>query len=391
MKVVSVCTVYPGPGSPVSGLFSQRRLAGLQTVADVRVIHLRPWFPLLRPCPAEWLASAPGEAPPTDRGRMFYFPGVLKGLDGWWLKRAALPLLRRLAAAGELDVIDAQFGYPEGVGCVLAGRVLRKPVIVTAHGAEPWLLAQGGWRAKRLRWALRQAAGVVCVSDSLRPVFLAAGVAPERLAVVYNAVDRGVFHPRPQAEARKRLGLPAGGRLIVSVGRFDFEKGHQVLVRAVRRLRTRVGDVRLAVVGGRDPQQFNHMDVVLAEAADLGAAVMLPGPEPPERVADWLNAADLFALATYHETRSCVILEAMACGVPVVTTPVGDNPALVDPPHRGLLAPPGDDERLAEALAAALSHEWDRAAIADWGKEYDWAAAGRATGRLLSARLATGG
>src|SRR5262249_17988457 len=161
-----------------------------------------------------------------------------------------------------------------------------------------WVLGQGGRRAARLRRALRECAGVICVSESLRAAFLAEGVAPERARVIPNAAGRDLFHPRPREEARRRLGLPESGRLIVSVGRFDGEKGKLVLVGAFRRLRERVGDVRLALVGPRDPHEPNYLDEVraLVDRSGLGAAVMLPGPQTPEQVSDWLNAADVFAL-----------------------------------------------------------------------------------------------
>jgi glycosyltransferase involved in cell wall biosynthesis len=390
IRVVSVNTVYPGPDTPVSGLFARRRLAALGTRADVRVLHLRPWFPILRPSPAGWSGPVPGETPLATRRRMFYLPGVLKSLDGWWVKRAALPALHRAAAAGRLDAIDAQFGYPAGVGCALAGRALGKPVFITVHGLEPWVLGQGGRRARQLRWALRECAGVVCVSDSLYAAVLAEGVPPDRARVIPNAAGRDVFRPRPREEARRQLGLPATGRLVVSVGRFDREKGQLVLVGAFRRLRERVGDVRLALVGPRDAHEPNYLGEVRALVArsGLAAAVTLPGPQTPEQVSDWLNAADLFALATFHESRSCVILEAMACGVPVVTTPVGDNPMLIDPPHRGLLVPPGDEPALAAALATALGTRWDRDRIAAWGEDHGWAAVGRETERFMAERIA---
>ena len=390
IRVVSVNTVYPGPDTPVSGLFAQRRLAGLGAQANVRVLHLRPWFPILRPCPAGWSSPVPGEAPPAARRRMFYLPGVLKGLDGWWVKRAALPVLRRAAAAGELDAIDAQFGYPEGVGCALAGRALGKPVFLTVHGLEPWVLGQGGTRARQLRRALRECAGVVCVSGSLHAAVLAEGVSPEQARLIPNAASRDLFRPRPREEARRRLCVSEPGRLIVSVGRFDAEKGQLVLVGAFRRLRAQVGDVRLALVGPRNLHEPNYLDEVRALVArsGLAAAVILPGSQTPEQVSDWLNAADVFALATFHESRSCVILEAMACGVPVVTTPVGDNPVLIDPPRRGLLVPPGDEPALAGALATALDTRWDRDQIAAWGEDHGWAAVGRETERFMAERIA---
>jgi glycosyltransferase involved in cell wall biosynthesis len=320
---------------------------------------------------------------------MFYLPGVLKGLDGWWVKRAALPLLRGPAAA-ELDAIDAQFGYPAGVGGHLAGRALGKPVFITVHGLESWVLGQGGRRASQLRRALRECAGVICVSDSLHAAVLAEGVAPERARVIPNAAGRDVFRPRPRDEARRRLGLPESGRLIVSVGRFDREKGQLVLVGAFRRLREQVGGVRLALVGPHDPHEPNYLDEVRAEVERSGLAgvVLLPGPEPPERVSDWLNAADVFALATFHEARSCVILEAMACGVPVVSTPVGDNAVLVDPPSRGLLVPPGDEPALAGGLEVALGTRWDRDRIAAWGEDHGWDVVGRETERFMAERIA---
>src|SRR5262249_43338334 len=160
-----------------------------------------------------------------------------------------------------------------------AGRALGKPVFITVHGLEPWVLGQGGGRAGQLRRALRECAGVVCVSDSLHAAVLAEGVPPEQARGIPNAASRHLFRPPPREETRRRLGLAKAGRLIVSVGRFDREKGQSVLVEAFRRLRERVGDVQLALVGPRDPHEPNYLDEVRAQVArsGLAAAVILPG------------------------------------------------------------------------------------------------------------------
>src|SRR5438309_379578 len=127
MRVISVSIDYPGPGNPRRGLFVQRRLAALGRLETVRVVHLEPWFPLLRPRPRPAAADFRDD-PPAVRPGMFYLPGVLKGLDSYWVKRAVVPAVRALeAAGGPADLIDAHFSYPEGAGCVRAARVLNRP------------------------------------------------------------------------------------------------------------------------------------------------------------------------------------------------------------------------------------------------------------------------
>jgi glycosyltransferase involved in cell wall biosynthesis len=322
---------------------------------------------------------------------MFYFPGVLKGMDSYWVKRVVLPAIRELDAERPVDVIDAHFGYPEGVGCVLAARRLRRPVFITMRGLERQIL-DCRWRKPQMLRALHQCAGIVCVSQSLYDLARDQGIDIRKLCVIPNAVERNVFHFGPQVEARRELGLSQDQRLIVCVGMFEWRKGQHILLQAFSRLLKRVPDVRLALIGGRTHER-GYPELVERTVADLGLqeVVLRPGPQKPERVATWLRAADLFALPTYDEGCCNAILEALACGLPVVTTPVGDNALQVDAPRRGFLVPPGDADRLAEALHAALNTTWDRRQIADYGIEHTWEAVARQTVSFFEERLRIGG
>lgn len=388
MRIASVSTYYPGPGQPFHGLFVQRRLEAMAQHADVRVLHLKPWFPLLRPCPADELRPLPGEGLPVERRRMFYWPGVLKGLDAHWLCRAALPALRALDTEEKLDLIDAHFGYPAGVGCVLAARKLNRPVFVTLHGVEEDILGRR-WRGWQLRCALTACTGVVSVAQSLCDVAAAHGVPREKIRVIPYAVDRQTFHPGPRDEARRQLQIPEDGRLLVSVGMFEHRKGHHLVLFALKRLLFRMPDVRLAIVGDKT-HETKYQDRIrwMVDTLDLSDHVLLPGPQPSERVAIWLRAADLFVLATYYEAHCNAVLEALACGLPVVTTPVGDNAALVDPPRRGMLVPVDDAAALAVGVEKALGDAWDRERIAGYGAERSWDTVARQTLDYFRERLA---
>jgi glycosyltransferase involved in cell wall biosynthesis len=318
---------------------------------------------------------------------MFYLPGVLKGLDSYWVKKAVLPVVRALEAEGPANLIDAHFGYPEGVGCVKAGLRLGRPVFITMRGLErPALQCRG--RGAQLLWAMRECHGIVCVSHSLKELALDHGIDTDKVRVIPNAVDRDLYRPGNRDEARKALGIAPGARLIVCVGMLVHGKGQHLLLRAAARLRRRYPGLRLALVGG-PAHEPKYPDTLRKLAADLGLgdSLIMTGPLPPRQVVTWLRAADLFALPTFDEGCCNAVLEAMACGLPVVTTPAGDNAVLIDAPHRGLMVPINDAEGLTADIEAALKRSWDTEEIARYGADYTWDEVARQTACFFRERL----
>jgi glycosyltransferase involved in cell wall biosynthesis len=386
VRIVSVSTDYPGPGNPRRGLFVQRRLAALNRLADVRVVHLQPWFPLLRPRPSRGPEPFHDE-PPTVRPGMFYLPGMLKGLDSHWVKRAVLPAVRALEAEGTVDLIDAHFGYPDGVGCVKAALRLRRPVFITMRGLERPIL-QTRWRGSQLLWALRQCTGIVAVSHSLRDLAEAHGIDPAKIRVIPNAVDRQLYRPGDRHAARAALGVAPDAKLIVCVGMLIHGKGQHLLLRAAASLLPQHPTLRVVLIGGPAhepayPQSLRRLALDLG----LGERVVMTGSLPPQQVVTWLQAADLFALPTFDEGCCNAVLEAMASGVPVVTTPAGDNAGLVDAPRRGLLVPIDDAGGLSAGLDAGLGRRWDPSTIAAYGDGYSWDEVARQTLEFFHERL----
>lgn len=371
MRIVSVSIPYPRTGQPQSGLFVQRRLAAVARRAEVTVINPQPWFPGVRPATA-LDESGQAEIPPVSRPRMFYLPGVLKGLDGQWLRRCVQAELRRHRRSGPIDLVDAQFEYPEAVGAVRAASVLGLPAFVTLRGLLTKYLKTPSRRSQCLQ-SLRDAAGIVSVAHSLKRTAEAHGIDGSKIRVIPNAVDAKTYFPGPRAEARAALGIEVDGDpLVVTVGHVQPVKGQHDLVAALARVKAQRGPVRLALVGN-DRYDLNYTREVRGRIAEcgLGAEVTFHGPQSPERVANWLRAADLFVLPSYHEGCCNAVLEALACGTPVVATPVGDNASYVGE-GSGLLAPVGDVPALAAAIEQALERSWDGPAIAERVTSWTW-------------------
>lgn len=390
MRIISVSTDYPGPRNPQAGLFVQRRLEALSRFEDVRVIHLEPWFPLLRPRPHAAGQNGYPNHPPAVRSGMFYLPGVLKSLDSYWVQRAVVPAVRALEEQGPADVLDAHFGYPEGVGCMKAALRLGRPVFITMRGLERPLL-RCRWRGAQLLWALRECTGIVCVSHSLKDLSLSHGIDADKIRVLPNAVDRELYQPGDRDDARQILGIDRQARLIVCVGMLVHGKGQHLLLRALARLRDRHPGLRLVLIGGpaHEPRYPDSLRKLATELR-LDDSVILTGSLPPHRVATWLRAADLFALPTFDEGCCNAVLEAMACGLPVVTTPAGDNALLIGAPQRGLLVPIDDAGALAEGMERALARPWDRQKIAEYGAGYTWGEVARQTVQFFRERLSAG-
>ena len=378
-QVVTLSSLFPSERQPMAGLFVRERAFRLGARLPLAVVAPQPWFPLqglLRRWKPGFRPGAPARE--QQRGfevqfpRFLSVPGALKSLDGFFMALAAWPRLRALQRAGRLDVIDAHFGYPDGRAASLLARWLGVPYTVTLRGTET-RHAQDAALRPALQAALRGAARVFSVSDSLRQVALQLGVAPERAIVVGNGVDLARFHPVPQAEARAALGLPAQGPVLVSVGGLCERKGFHRVLACLPRLRERHPGLKYLIVGGPSPEGdwTAQLQQQVRELA-LGDSVVFAGPQPPDALRQWLSAADVFVLATRNEGWANVFLEAMACGLPVVTTRVGGNAEVVNAPERGAVVPFGDEPALEAAIDAALRTPWNRAHIRAYAEANTW-------------------
>ncbi len=378
-RLVVYSSLFPSLVQPGAGLFIRERLFRVGRRLPIVVVSPRPWFPgqgLLRlwhpgyrPMPARQEVQQGVE---VYYPRFFALPGLLRQWDGFFMALGSWLTVWRLKRRQGVNLIDAHFAYPDGYAAGLLGRWLRLPVTLTLRGTE-----MPHSRNPRLRpllvEALRRAQRVFAVSDSLRQLALRLGAAPGATRVVGNGVDIEKFQPRARGEARRRLDLPEHARVLVSVGALVERKGFHRVIEILPRLLPSHPDLHYLVVGGASPEG-DLESRLRAQVAELGLTgrVHFLGALPPEQLAWPLSAADVFVLATRNEGWANVLLEAMACGLPVVATDVGGNAEVVRRDDLGAVVPFGDPAALARALEGALAKAWDRAAIRAYAEANTW-------------------
>ena len=382
LRVVLLSTVYPSAALPFHGLFVQRRLDSVAGLAGARVVAPAPWFPLASSPRRGFRPRLPSREDVAGRAvehpRFLSVPRFGKALDGPSLFLRLLPLLRRLHREEPIDVLDAHFVYPEGFAAVLLGRALEVPVVLTLRGVLGQL---GGFRVRRAEaaFALRRAERVVALSESLRAMAVELGRPAHRIAVIPNAVDGEVFTPLDRAEARRRLGLAGPGPRLLFVGTPSPRKGIERVLDALPALAGRWPTIELMMVGGPGAERSSpHALRRRAERLGVAERLVFAGPRPPEELAAWYSAADAFVLPSRLEGSPNAVLEALACGTPVVATPVGEIPEVLAASGGGVLAPLEGDGDLAPAVAAALGRDWDRGALRSWALRRRWADVGEA-------------
>jgi glycosyltransferase involved in cell wall biosynthesis len=369
-RVVVFTTLFPHPGQPGAGLFIRERMFRVARVLPLTVVAPQPWFPLqglLRRWRPGYRPPAPAvesqEGIEVRHPRFFSIPGAFKGFDGFFMALCCLPTMLRLKRVFAFNVIDAHFAYPDGYAATLLGRWLRTPVTITLRGTEV-PLSRDPARRRRIRKALDRAARVFSVSESLKRHVIDLGADGDKIRVIGNGVDVEKFRRIPKEDARDRLGLPRDAPVLISVGALVERKGFHRVMECLPQLRARFPRLRYLVVGGASPegdwraQLERHVDDL-----QLADCVTFLGAMPPAELKVPLSAADVFVLATRNEGWANVFLEAMACGLPVVTTDVGGNAEVVSRADLGRIVAFGDRAALLLALDDALSCSWDRQVI----------------------------
>jgi glycosyltransferase involved in cell wall biosynthesis len=377
LKILALCNIYPNPREPGLGPFSR---SSLQALAETdEVIVFAPIAPFDYDNPQRrgighrsvphWRRDGNLE---VFHPAWLYAPGD-RALNGILLAICMGWPLWRLRRHFPFDAIHAHFCHPAGVAAWLLAKLFRCPYIIEfngnelAHARRPfhrWLMAR----------AVTGAARIIARSDELRNLAVTLGANPKHARMFPNGVDVEVFSPGDQALARRALDLPLARPVILSAGRLVEVKGHQYAIRALGLLRDESSEAELVLAGEAGRGLASCEEDLRQLAARLGVAdsVRFLGWVPPATLAQWMSAADVFCLPSLREGCPNAVIEAMACGTPVVASDVGMVRELVRTEDFGFVVAPRDPAALARALKLALHRKWDRVAIARWGQSRSW-------------------
>lgn len=360
MRIAVVTSQFPVAGDPTRG----RPL--VQTIkALARRVELKVFVPNAR-YPGRFFAPQSYKYQPVHAGEeqtegfqvhysnYWTLPWVGRLANGHAVARALRGPLRAFAP----DLVLSYWLYPDAFGAARVAQSLHVPCVCGARGSD--LRARDRVSLMWTRQALSRSAHLLTVSDDLRRIAIERfGIDDTRATTIANGCDVSIFGRGDRQAAQRALGLPAGGRLILYAGRLVAAKGLRELLKAWTQLARNDGMLRLAFVG----DGALRPELARATAATgMGERVHIPGPCAPGQVAQWMHACDVFCLPSHTEGYPNVLVEALACGRPVVATPVGGILEIVDSGN-GLLTPVGDSTKLARALNTALSRPWDEEAL----------------------------
>lgn len=336
MRLLFVSNLFPNSAEPVRGVFNAQQVAALSKRCEVTVV------------------APTGEAMPDEsrdgvhviHPRYFNVPVLSRPLNGWLFARAIEPVI----SLERFDIVLANWAYPDAYGVMLLAEKLNFPFATTVMGSDVNVFFENRKRKQQILRTLRASRVVFARSKALQSRLAAEGI---ESVITYNGIDRQRFRPLDRAEACRKLGLDGNRRRVLYVGNLLPVKGPTVLARAVERL--------------------SETDVIfVGSGTEKISAAHRVGARPHDEIPLWMNACDVLCLPSINEGLPNVVLEAMACGLPVVASRVGGVPEVVRDGFNGFLVPPSDPTALAEALRRALVAKWNREPICASVSQFDW-------------------
>jgi teichuronic acid biosynthesis glycosyltransferase TuaC len=350
--VAVVTSIFPTPANPTVAPYIPQTVNALAKLAPTTLYVLKPTIAMWRR-PSQFALSQTGlTVVPVPYPSL---PFIGRSLNGYAVARAIQPHLAR----DRPDVVLAYWVYPDGFGAALAANRLGIPSVVGGLGTD--IVGRKGRIARLTSIAISQADLLIVVSQHMRATAIRTlGADPGAVRTIINGVDANIFRPGSRDAARMALGIPLEAELIVFVGRLITAKGVYDLLSAFSLLTTHRKAVRLAFVG---IGPVRAKIIRQAHSEGLAPRLHFPGAVPLPEVAQWIAAANLVCLPSYSEGYPNVLVEALACGRPIVATNVGGIPEIVDE-TAGRLVPPRQIQSLHDALEHVLDRQWDEHALA---------------------------
>lgn len=383
--VLALATLYPNAANPRFGTFVARSMEALARRGDWKVSVINPiGLPPLglsalsdRYREVQQLPERAEEAGVTvHRPRFTLIPKVGARRNPAAIAKAALPLAQAIHERTPIDLVDAQFFFPDGPAAALLAHELGLAFSIKARGSDITYWGEFDYARKAMLDAADKAAGLLSVSETLADTMAAMGMDCQKIAIHRTGLDRDRFRPLGHTQLRAQLGkelgfaLPDDAPLLACVGALVARKGHGIAIRALDRLGNAHPKARLLLVGKGEEEAAL---TALAKQLGLATRVHLTGAVDHDILPLILSAADAMILPTANEGLANAWVEALACGTPVVTCDVGGAREIVTSAVAGRLVARTPDA-FAAGVEEVLADPPDPQEVAALVQRFDWTA-----------------
>lgn len=296
--------------------------------------------------------------------RYFNLPLFYFYARNFWIyleSRAILNLINKKEI--KFDLIHAHYIWPSGLVGVELKNKFKVPVVITEHTSRT-VYKELKRKNKNYIRALKLSDSIIRVNRKDVPLFIEAGVSPDKVFYIPNGYDGKKFVKIDEKRCRKKLNLPLDKKIILNVGNlYDEVKGHKYLIEAVGKIVNQRKDILCIIVGeGKLRSKLQK----LINDLNLNGYVKLVGAKPHDEIPLWMNACDLLVLPSLMESFGLVQIEALACGKPVVAARNSGSEELIVNENLGYLVEPKNPDELAEKTLTALNKEWDEEHILNY-------------------------
>lgn len=382
LNVAVISTLYPNESIPTRGVFTAHIVGSLKSYCNVLVISPLPWFPRNRLFNKfkNWREFTYVPKHDYMNGvevyypRYFIIPKFFTFLHPLFMLPPLYFLLLRLKHQGKVDVIKTHWIFPDGVASTIVSKILGIGQVLVALGCDITHFPFLPFRGKQIVWALRKADTVMVVSEDLGRRVEKLGAARSKIKLAPDGVAFCIFKIYDRDLCRDELSIPKDATIILQVASLDEVKATRYLVEAAAILK-KVLNKKLYVYVIGDGHLKNDL-VKQARLLGVDDIVSFEGCKSHEDIAKWMNIADVFCLTSIREGRPNVVIESIACGVPVVASAVGGVPELINSDN-GFLTEPENPDDIAKKLKMAIDKEWDRSKIASTVSHLTWDKAGK--------------
>nr|WP_086939959.1 glycosyltransferase [Thaumasiovibrio occultus] len=362
LNIVTITTLFPNKNAPNHGIFIKNRMKHyLRDFPESRltVIAPVPYFPSAHPKFGRYARFANVPAKEEIDGITIYHPKYLvvpklgMRLTPFTLAGAIRRQLSKLINQGQtFDLIDGHYFFPDGRALSMIAKQFDLPLTLSARGTDISTIPHLPAMAPVIRQVISQTDHAIAVCDALRNDLIALGAPPENVTTLRNGIDLDTFGFSDQTQKnalRQALGVDHFEHVLITVARLEPHKGQQLIIDTLPDL----PNTALLVLG--DGSAKNDF---IQQAQRLGVAerVKFVGNVPHQSLAQYYGAADCSVLASSREGWANVLLESMACGTPVVATPVGGTPEVIRDAAIGELV-----ERDVDAITTGIQRQLAKA------------------------------